>query len=96
MPGEVAEIDSENAKLEERPQSRSLPAAASESAADKGGSSRFPGRTHSTFAGWFTRSSARRNRKALIVLNCFPECLSQQQQKETLLFGFKPSRPLGT
>lgn len=52
--------------------------------------------THSTLAAWFTRLPAQRNRKALIVLNCFPECLSQQQRKETLLFGFKPSRPLDT
>lgn len=76
----------------------SLPTAAFETASDKGeGSFQFSGMTHSTiFAGWFTRPPACRNRKALIVLNCFPECLSQQRQKETLLFGSKPSRPLGT
>lgn len=37
-----------------------------------------------------------RKRKALIVLDCFPECLSQTQQKETWLSGFQPSRTLGT
>lgn len=42
-----------------------------------------------------TRPPSCRNRKALIVLNCFPECLSPQQQEETLLPGDKPSRPLG-
>lgn len=52
--------------------------------------------TRSTFTEWFAGPLACRNRKALIELNSFPECLFQQQQKETLLFGIQPSRPLGT
>jgi hypothetical protein len=90
-------MDAENANLVEAGFASS-PQLPQTQLIDKGeGSSQLPGMTHSAFVVWFTRQPpACRNRKALIVLNCFPECLFQQQQKETLLFGFQPSWPLGT
>lgn len=79
------------------PRRGSVPGAAVEKASDTGeGSSPFSGMIHSLHVRRVVRTPAWRNRKARIVLNCFPECLSQQQQKETLPFGLKPSRPLGT